>query len=576
MIRMRDYQAHDVEAIMRGFTEFRALLLNYATGMGKTIVAAETTRRFLPRRVLFLCEKRELVDQACSKLELVTGIKPAREMGGYWAGEQGMFEPAPIVVATIQTLNSSWGDARRMHRFQPQNIGLVICDETHHAAADGYQRFFAHMKLNPNIKILGLTATPDRHDGKPIMGTTYDREIATRDIKYGTNNGWLVRVSQEQITVQDLDYSGVRVRDGDFIPKELEAVLEQEAVVQGMVHPSLEVIFAVKPRHELDKLPQCQWGDFLMEYKAESKVPRRTIFFSKSVAQAEMAANIFNRVYPGLAEFVSCKTPDKERKDILDRFRSGETTVLCNQGILLEGFDEPAVETILVGRPTLSRPLYQQMYGRVTRVLPGVVDGIESLSDRLARIKASDKQVGRVIDYVGNSVRFDVVTSMHVQSEGYSPEEVQLALKNARAKHAPTMPLRELEAARAQLLRERAEAERKRKAAEEQRRLGLVAKVTYVVEERDPFNHNHKMAAPLFGGIPQWKKPTLPQLKCLRIAGVNANQFTKQQCGALIGELKKNNYKRTDKFNELLTWYQRKDKINDQQKVPAQRGRHTS
>lgn len=560
MIQMRDYQAEDCDAIMHGFAGYRALLLDYATGMGKTIVAAETIRRFLPQRCLFICEKRELIEQAYQKIKMVTGIEPAREMGGYWCGERGLLQKAPIIVATIQTLNSAWGDARRMHRFNPMDFGLVILDETHHAAAESYLRFHGHMKVNPNLKELGLTATRDRHDGKPIMDVIYDKVIAIRDIKYGTENGWLVRISQEQVIVRNLDYSGIHVRDGDFVPKELEAVLEQEAVVQGMVHPSLEIIFAVEPRHQLECIPQRDWPALLAKQVlvAKVKVPRRTIFFSKSVAQAEMAATIFNRVYPGLAEFVSYRTPDKERNDILGRFRNGETPVICNAGILLEGFDEPAVEVILVGQPTLSRPRYQQMAGRVTRVLPGVVDGIASREERLARIKASDKQVGRLIDYVGNSARHDIVTAMHIQSQGYSNDEVALALRNSRAKNKPTMPLRELEEARAQLAKERSERAAKLKAAEEARRRGIWAKVNYVAVERDPYQHKSKGADPLFGSLPERLRPTPAQLKCLRYSGVDGTRFTRGQCGQLISELKANNYKITEKLKELVVNFRKR------------------
>ncbi len=552
MLTMRDYQAEDCDAIVRHFIDHRALLLNYATGMGKTIVAAETARRFLPQRVLFLCEKRELIEQAYEKLKRVTGIEPVREMAGFWSGETSLLGPHPIVVATVQTLNSAWGDSRRMHRFNPAKIGLTIIDEGHHSAADSYKRVREHLSQNGNMKFLLLTATPDRNDDKAI---SYDKAIV-RDIKYGTDNGWLVRISQEQFIIRNLDYSGVHVRDGDFVPKELEAILEQESVVQGMVHPSLEVIFAVEPRHQLEHMPQSQWREFL-----RSQIqPRRTIFFAKSVAQAEMAANVFNRVYPGLAEFVSCKTPEDERKRILDRFHSGATPVICNQGILLEGFDEPAVEVILVGRPTLSRPLYQQMAGRVTRVLPGVVDGVPTSQERLSKIKNSNKQVGRLVDYVGNSARHDIVTALHIQSQGYTDQEIALAIKNSREKNRPTLPLQQLELARKQL-QEKAKLVAKAKAAEEARRKGLVAKVHYVTVDRDAYNHNARGEFSWVSRLPERLRPSEAQLKCLRYSGIDGVRFTRGECGQLISELKAHSYHKTARFIDLLNTFNKRHGI---------------
>jgi superfamily II DNA or RNA helicase len=541
MVTLRDYQQQDCDSIIREFSNNNHLVLNYATGLGKTIVAASVINRVLPLRSIFLCERIELVDQAYEKIKLVTGREPQREMAGFWS-HANLLDRAPTVVATIQTLNARWGDARRMHRFHPREFGLIVCDETHHIAADQYQRFMKHMMDgNPNIKSVGLTATLYRFDGKAIMGNPYELVVANRDIQFGNDNGWLVPVTREPIEVLKLDYSGIHVRDGDFVPRELEAVLEQESVVQGMVHPSLEVIFGVEPRKTMmNSLPQNQWRDFLKEQvrtpKDRVKVPRRTIMFTATVAQAQMATNVFNRVYPGLAEFVHAKTPKDERKRILERFHSGETPVICNQGILLEGFDEPETEVILMGRPTLSLGRYVQMAGRCTRPLPGLVDGVADVDERRKRIHDSYKPGARIIDYTDNSYRHDLITALHVVSNGYTPEEVDRAVKNSNSKNRPVMALKELDAARAQLQKERAEAAARLKAAEESRRNPIVAKVDYVIKELD------KKKGHLFSMPRDKVPPTEPQLRALRRCGIDASRFTKWQCSRFIGEIKKNNW----------------------------------
>ena len=92
---------------------------------------------------------------------------------------------------------------------------------------------------------------------------------------------------------------------------------------------------------------------------------------------------------------------------------SGEIPILCNMGIATEGFDEPTIEIVLHGRPTLSLGLYQQMTGRVTRTLPSVIDGLSDRDSRLDAIKSSDKKFARIIDFVGNSDRLQLVTAVN-------------------------------------------------------------------------------------------------------------------------------------------------------------------
>ena len=111
--------------------------------------------------------------------------------------------------------------------------------------------------------------------------------------------------------------------------------------------------------------------------------PRRALVFTASVKAAEMTAEIFNRHRAGMASWVCGKTDREEQRRVLADFAAGKLQVVCNCGVLTEGFDDPGVEVIIMGRPTKSRSLYSQMVGRSTRPLPGVVDGPETAEEEL-------------------------------------------------------------------------------------------------------------------------------------------------------------------------------------------------
>ena len=109
-----------------------------------------------------------------------------------------------------------------------------------------------------------------------------------------------------------------------------------------------------------------------------------------------MTAEIFNRHRAELAAWVCGKTDRDERRKVLADFAAGKIQVVCNCGVLTEGFDDPGVEVIIMGRPTKSRSLYSQMVGRSTRPLPGVVDGPETADERKAAIAASARCARRL------------------------------------------------------------------------------------------------------------------------------------------------------------------------------------
>jgi len=525
---LRDYQTECCAAIMDQFRTHQSTMAVMATGLGKSLVFAEIVRQFQPKRSLVIAHQDQLIYQAHNQILDWTGIRPEIEMAELNA-HTDFFSRSEVVIGTIQTLNSGPKDKKRMTRFKPDDFGLIVIDEFHHACAKSYRTLLDYFKSgNPDIKILGVTATPKRGDGL-ALGQICDSVAFDYPIVKAVENGWLVDVVQHFCAVGSLDYSHVRKSAGELNGADLAAVMEAEQNVQGVCHPTLEVMYGLEP-HTLDKIPVPEWGDYLASL---NRIPRRTILFTVSVAQAEASCNIFNRVVPRLADWVCGATRKDKRNDTFKRFASGETHLLANVGVTTEGYDNPAVEVIAMGRPTLSLTTYLQMAGRGTRALPGVLDGKLTAADRLAAIAASPKPRVRIVDFKGNSIRHKLITSFDALGGNMAPQSVARAIANCIKDGKPKSVLKAIDKAKEDLDRERAEQSRM---AEEARKAGLVAKADFGWKNVDPFN-GHTSKLPMPAPSKDGRMFSAPQMKILREGGIDPLKITFIQGQAIIGKI---------------------------------------
>lgn len=413
---LRDYQSSAVDCVFSEWKNVRSTLVTCPTGTGKTRIAAEIVKRTLPKRTMFVAHRRELIFQARNALdEIIGGSTCEIEMAELYARHQE--EAEGPVVAMVQSLNTKNGWGRRMDRFKPEEFGLLVIDEFHHAVADSYKSVLNYFKRNPSLKILGLTATPDRLD-EEALGQICDSVAFDYEILDAINDGWLVPIDQVMVPVEGLDFSHIKTVAGDLNQSDLAAVMEAESVIQGVVQPTLELMFRVPP-HTLDKHEPAKWGQVLGELGFK---PRRTLVFTVSVAQAEMLSNVFNRVLEGLSEWVCGKTNEDKRTDLLARYNAGEIPVMVNCNCLSEGFDSPGVQLIVQARPTKSRALYAQQVGRATRPLPGIVDSQPDALHRRTAIAQSAKPECLVVDFVGNSGKHKLISSVDILAGNVSEE----------------------------------------------------------------------------------------------------------------------------------------------------------
>ena len=528
---LRPYQSDASDAIFTEWLTHDSTLVVIPTGGGKTVLFADVIRRIFPRRALVLAHREELIFQARDKIQRVTGLRADVEMGEYKA-EDGLFDAARVVVSTIQTQCSGGDGGGRMAKFDPQRFGVLIIDEAHHATSPSYRRVIEYYRTNRALKILGVTATPDRAD-EAALGEVFQSVAFDYEVLDAIHDGWLVPIEQTMVYVDGLDYSSIRTTAGDLNGGDLASVLESEKNLQQIASASLDII-----------------GQ------------RRALVFNASVKSAELTAEIFNRHRSGMAAWVCGKTERDERRKILAAFAAGKVQVVCNCGVLTEGFDDPGVEVVIMGRPTKSRSLYSQMVGRSTRPLPGIVDlsagqaglsagqagGPETAEARKAAIAASAKPKCLVVDFVGNSGKHKLITSADILGGNVSDEALELAVTRAKKAGKPVNMSEALDEAEKELNQRREE----ERLAEAARRARVVATARFTVQSVDPFDVLAIKPVTARG----WDTKGNVSDKCRNILqkhmGLDPNNFTQRQAMALVRE----QFRRWD--NKLCSFKQAK------------------
>lgn len=283
-------------------------LAQMATGLGKTVTFANIPRH--GNRMLILSHREELVEQPRKYFDCSFGVERAKSHSN---GEE-------VVSASVQSL------VRRLDRYDPEDFGLIICDEAHHAAAGTYRTIFDY--FSPE-KLIGFTATPNRGD-KVRLDNVFSKIIFQRDLRWGIQNGYLCDITCKRVDI-GFDLSAVRTRNGDYAPGELEEAMDGTADAIAQAYRELAV--------------------------------GATLIFAVSVHQCE---EIAKRI-PG-AVVVTGET--KNRAAIIEAFTAGEIPCIVNCMVFTEGTDIPRVETVIVARPTQSEALYAQMVGRGLRLYP--------------------------------------------------------------------------------------------------------------------------------------------------------------------------------------------------------------
>lgn len=362
-IKLRSYQREAIDAVFAAWASgMQRPAIVLPTGAGKTVVFASLIARFrrdvaaagvctkatTGQRVIVLAHRDELVDQAIAKIR---AIAPDLNVGKVKAGDDDI--EADVMVCSVQTLATPSG--RRIAALQGSvwgsgDIGLIITDECHHAAAKSYQRIYAAF---PDALQLGVTATMARGDGVGL-GSVWEDVVYKRSILWMISKGYLADVRTRRVDLKALDMAAVSVSRGDWAPGDLgRALMESEA----------DTAIARAYREHA--------GD------------RRGIVFTPTVETARAAGVALHNA--GIrSETIHGEMHSADRHAAYEDFRTGKVQVLTSCMVLTEGFDAPWAEVAVIARPTQSEGLYAQMVGRVLRTWP-------------------DKKEALVLDLVGAS-----------------------------------------------------------------------------------------------------------------------------------------------------------------------------
>lgn len=507
VITDRDYQTDATDRIFQEWTAARSTLVVMATGLGKTVVSTRVCQRVLkgeigPGGFLFLAHRKELIDQAYDTFRAACpGKIVEKEQGADCASRK-----ADIVVASVQSLYQP----RRLSQYKPDRFAAWCIDEAHHAPKSNvtYSAICDHFK---GAKGLGLTATPDRED-ELALGERFDSVAFTYDILDGTNEGWLVPVGQRLERCEGLDYSAVRLdRNGDFNEADLAEQLKKEQPLYGL----------------------CEAAVKYSNYNGKT---RPTLVFAASKDHAETVAEIINRrdarENTGRAAVIHYKLKGEERAEIIREYKRGKIRFLTNYGILGEGFDDDETRVIINGRPTKSRSLFAQMFGRATRPLREILPllaACRSAEARRAVIKASRKPGALMVDMMGLNHKL-VLTMADILGGRHSDDVVRIVRDRMARADVPVDV--EAELAKQQKIADRKKAEDEAKA----KRSGTVAKAVLVGKNIDPFDvmdvSSGREPAYMMGKI-----PSDPQKVLLAKFGISFSEIeamTRHQASRMI------------------------------------------
>jgi superfamily II DNA or RNA helicase len=321
---LRPYQDSDVGNIRAAYAGgARRVLYQAPTGSGKTVLFAFVLAAAVGRgnRVVVLGHRQEIVDQISGALT-VLGVEHVLVTAGYSG------PAAPVMVCSVAAL------VRRLHLLA--GIDFIVIDEAHHAVAGMWMTILA---TAAEARLLGVTATPERLDGKGLRDI-FDVLIIGPTVAELIEAGWLAPFAA-YAPGRRPDLSGVRTRMGDYATGELSAVMSRGIVIGAAVDEYVRL---------------CAGAP--------------AIAFCVDIDHSELVAARF-RERGWRAAHVDGETERDERRRLIAALATGEIQVLANCGLISEGLDVPAVVAALLLRPTKSLALYLQQVGRALRPAEG-------------------------------------------------------------------------------------------------------------------------------------------------------------------------------------------------------------
>ena len=328
-IKLFDYQEDMKERIEKALRLHRSVMAQMPTGTGKTYLLTAVIDSFVSNnpieKVWIVAHRRELVSQI---------DETVRKFHSYSASNTSS------LLSSVKAMSIQW--LMRHYDEIEEEPGMIVIDEAHHALAKTYKEMWERF---PKAKILGLTATPCRLNGKGFTDL-FDVLVQSWSVPEFISKGRLatydfVSIKSDGVTQRLIDSLQKRGADGDYQNKEMDMLLNKK--------PSIERLYRS-----------------LEEYGKD----RKGIVYAINISHARKITKLYQE-HGVKAIAIDSKTPATERQQDIEAFKKGDIQVLVNVDIFSEGFDCPDVEFVQLARPTLSLAKYLQMVGRGLRIAKG-------------------------------------------------------------------------------------------------------------------------------------------------------------------------------------------------------------
>ncbi|RZI45116.1 DEAD/DEAH box helicase [Candidatus Finniella inopinata] len=354
-LSLRPYQVSMIDDALEALSCEDTALCIAPTGAGKTVILSQIMKGYLKsgqgrsssrKKILVLQHTKELLQQNRDKVALWC---PKIKTSLFHSEEKDT--QGRIVFAMVQTLS-------RHYRKFPK-VDLVVIDEAHHAIAKSYLTIVNHLKAkNPDVKILGMTATPNRGDRKGLKS--------------------LFKSVTSQIHLSDLMSDGYLVSPRIFTvdagqQKDLRSILWTQDNSDGQSR-------FINQQQQWDKAntiltDNLSLNEEVIRHWQEKAQGKKTVVFCSTLYHAQEIRDTFEKNGIG-ATHINGEMSSEERLESLRRFDLNqgdphEATVITNAAVLTEGWDFPAIECVILLRPMSYEATYVQMIGRGLRSSPG-------------------------------------------------------------------------------------------------------------------------------------------------------------------------------------------------------------
>ncbi len=329
-------KANRLEGVKRG-------LVVMATGLGKTILSILDIIEFKAKKILFVAHREEILKQSAESFKQFI---PEKKYGFYQSKNKDF--NADYLFASIMTI----GKKSELEKFNRDEFDYIVVDEFHHAGAKSYRNLLDYFQ--PKF-FLGLTATPNRSDNIDVLQFLNNNLLYRKDLIDGINLGILSNFEYFGINDKYVDYTKITWKGKKFDELEIET-----------------------------NLSTSERAEYVYE-NWKSRRQTRTLAFCSSIKHSDFMSKFFNS--KGIKSLSMHSKSELNRFDSIEKLRKGEIEVLFSVDLFNEGVDIPAVDTILMIRPTESKIIFLQQFGRGLR-------------------KAEGKDKVVVIDFIGNHKSF--------------------------------------------------------------------------------------------------------------------------------------------------------------------------